>query len=356
MNLSKYSALFLAASLATLAANKGRAEEPLVYFTWAGYDDPSFRKPFTEKYGQDGVQFAFYSSPDEAFAKMKGGFKADIAHACVHDIQKWKNAGLIQPIDTSKIENWKDLIPALRDAPAIQFEGKQWMIPWEWGASSVLYRSDKVTDLKEESYAIMIDPAYKGRTAIIDAFDETYQLAAILAHIKNPLKLEEADYPLVEDMMRKLRDNSRMIWSDPTQLQQALASGEVDVAWGWPNTYASLQKQNVPVKFMLNPKEGLVTWECGYTLPTASGTSRQIAYDFINALEAPESGQALITNFGYGHSNSKSLSLVPKSELELLGLAGDPGKTIEGGNLMGPMPEDQRDRLIQMWTLIKAGG
>src|SRR5690606_381314 len=56
--------LAVAASLSTAAA-----AEPLTYFTWAGYDDPAFRQPFTEKYGENGVSFSFFSSPDEAFAK-----------------------------------------------------------------------------------------------------------------------------------------------------------------------------------------------------------------------------------------------------------------------------------------------
>src|SRR5690348_6795519 len=100
----------------------------LSYFTWGGYDDPSFRKPYTDKYGS-GPKFTFYSGTDEAFAKLQAGFTADVAHPCIHDVKKWKDAGLLQPFDTSKIASWNDLIPALRDAPALKIDGKQWLIP-----------------------------------------------------------------------------------------------------------------------------------------------------------------------------------------------------------------------------------
>jgi spermidine/putrescine-binding protein len=97
---------------ASLPVTAALAAEPLTYFTWAGYDDPAFRQPFIEKYGPESVSFAFFSSPDEAFAKLKAGFKADVAHSCIHDINKWKDAGLIKPIDTSRLQTWNDLIPA----------------------------------------------------------------------------------------------------------------------------------------------------------------------------------------------------------------------------------------------------
>ncbi|HEV7252815.1 MAG TPA: extracellular solute-binding protein [Mesorhizobium sp.] len=351
-SLSAWSAL---AAIAAAQFTSAASAEPLTYFTWAGYDDPAFRKPFTDKHGADSVEFSFFSSPDEAFAKLKAGFKADVAHSCIHDIPKWKEAGLIKPIDTSKLDNWDDLIPALRDAPAVHIDGQQWMIPWEWGASSVIYRADKV-NLPEESYEVLIDPAYQGRTALADAFDEAYQLSAILAGVKDPLNLEESEYAAVEEKMRQLRSNARFIWTEPSQLEQAMASGEIDAAWGWPNSFASLRKQNVDVKFMLQPKEGLVTWQCGFTIPATSDAPEEQVYDFIDALEDPSSGQALVNNFGYGHSNAKALEMVDKARLQELGLAGDANETIKSGNLMGPMPEKQRQRLVEMWTLIKAGG
>jgi spermidine/putrescine transport system substrate-binding protein len=343
------------AGLSALGISIGMAEGTnLTYLTWGGYDDPAFRKPYTDKYG-DGPTFNFYAGTDEAFAKLQAGYEADVAHPCIHDVKKWKDAGLLQPIDTSKLTSWNDLIPALRDAPALTLDGQQWLVPWEWGASSVLYRTDMVK-LDSESFAVMVDPKYKGKTAFPDAFDEIFQLAAVLAGVQKPLALGEEDYPKVEAEFRALRDNARFIWSDPAQLEQALASGEVEIAWGWPNSFKNLQGQNVPVKFMLKPKEKLVTWLCGFAYLKSSAAPAEQVYDFINALEAPESGKALVENFGYGHANAKALAMVPKSNLEALGLSGDPSEFLANGNLLGPMPDDQRKRLIDMWERVKAGG
>ena len=77
-------------------------------------------------------------------------------------------------------------------------------------------------------------------------------------------------------------------------------SGEVVAAWGWPNVYKNLKKDKVQVAFMTKPKEKLVTWLVHRPSQIRKGSETEI-YDFINALEAFESGKALVENWGYGH-------------------------------------------------------
>jgi len=326
----------------------------LSYFTWGGYDDPALLKTYTAKYGA-GPRYTFYSSTDEGFTKLKGGFRADVAHPCLHDVKKWKDAGLLQPIDTASIANWNDLLPALRDAPGLKIDGKQWLVPWEWGASSVIYRTDKVHP-KEQSFQLLLDPKYRGRVTLPDAFDEVFQLAAVLAGVAKPLQMTEADYPRVEQTLRALRDNARFIWTDPAQVDQALASGEVEVAFAWPISFRNLRKQGVPVTYMSEPKEKLVTWLCGFAYLKSSTAPPQEVYDFINALETPASGAQLVQDFGFGHANVLALKQVPPADLAVLGMTSDPSEYLARGNLLGPMSEAQRRRLIELWETIKAGG
>lgn len=353
LHIRQFSAAILA--VLAIAAPVAMAEtSTLKYFTWGGYDDPAFRQPYIAKYGS-GPEFIFYGHPDEAFAKLQAGFQADVAHPCIHDVKKWNDAGLIQPIDTAKVQAWDSIIPALKNAPALMQDNQHFLVPWEWGASSVIYRTDKVQPA-EQSFAILIDPSLKGKVAIVDAFDETYRLAAVLAGVSDPLNLKEEDYPKVQAMMRQLRDNARMIWSDPAQLEQAMASGEVVAAWGWPNSFKNLGKQGIPVAYMLKPKEKLVTWLCGFVVLKSAKAPQEEIYDFINALEDPQSGKALIENWGYGHANALSLKAANKADLDALGLGGDPNEFLANGNLLGPMPEEQRARLVKMWADVKAGG
>lgn len=83
----------------------------LVVFDWSGYEDPLLHEGYTGKYGAEPT-FSFFGDEDEAFEKMRAGFKADIAHPCSQSVVKWREAGLLQPLDTSRIAGWKASIPA----------------------------------------------------------------------------------------------------------------------------------------------------------------------------------------------------------------------------------------------------
>ena len=83
----------------------------LIIFDWSGYEEPDFHPDYVEKHG-DSPTFTFFGDEDEAFEKLRSGFKADLGHPCSQSVVKWREAGLLQPLDTSKIAGWNDLIPA----------------------------------------------------------------------------------------------------------------------------------------------------------------------------------------------------------------------------------------------------
>ena len=134
--------LALAAALtvgagAVLAYAEGGGD--LVVFDWSGYEDPLLHPDYTAKYGAEPT-FAFFGDEDEAFEKMRAGFKADIAHPCSQSVTKWRAAGILQPLDTSRITGWKDLNPgimAMKDL-AVTADGKAWFMPFDWGNTSLL--------------------------------------------------------------------------------------------------------------------------------------------------------------------------------------------------------------------------
>ena len=100
-------------------------------FDWSGYEDPSFHPKYVEKHG-DLPTFAFFGDEDEAFEKVRSGFKADLGHPCSQSVVKWREAGLLQPLDTSKITGWKDLNPgimAMKDLATTPPDGKAWFMP-----------------------------------------------------------------------------------------------------------------------------------------------------------------------------------------------------------------------------------
>ncbi len=92
-------------------ATAAAADQP-TYFTWGGWDDPAYHPTYIEKFGEP-PNFATYGGSEEGFTKMRAGFIVDVAHPCNVEIPRWIASGLFQPLDTSKLSNWKDLVPQL---------------------------------------------------------------------------------------------------------------------------------------------------------------------------------------------------------------------------------------------------
>ena len=326
------------------------AEDKLQYFTWSGYELPEFNKSFLAAH-PDGVEASMFGDDDDAFTKVKAGFRPDVAHPCYDKVARWNKEGLLQPIDTKRIKNWDSIFPVFKNLPDLQAgDGKVWMVPWDWGNTSILYRTDLVVN-PEASWNLLWDKQYAGRMATIDAVHDTPVVAALLAGV-NPFDMTAAEMDKVADKLREQRPLLSNYTTDMTSVEQALSSGALVAAMTWNASATTLKKQGVPVEFM-KPKEGMLTWACGYVL-LKDAKNVDLAYDFINSRLETESGKYLIEAYGYGSSTSSAFAAVPKEELDRLQLPDDPEVMLKTTVFTGPMK--QNDELAKMFEKVKAGG
>ncbi len=326
------------------------AADKLTYFTWSGYELPDFNKSFLAAH-PDGVEASMFTDDDDAFAKVKAGFRSDIAHPCYDKIARWNKEGLLQPIDTKRLKNWDKVFPVFKNLPDIQAgDGKVWMVPWDWGNTSITYRTDLIKN-PEMSWNLLWDKQYSGRMSTIDAVHDTPVVAAIVAGV-NPFDLSQADMEKVGAKLREQRPLMRNYSTDVTSVQQALASGEVIAAMTWNDSAVALKKQGVSVEFM-KPKEGMLTWTCGFVL-MKDAKNVDLAYDFMNSRMEPASSKELISQYGYGTANSEAFTLVPKEELDRLQLPADPEIALKTTIFLHPLK--QNDDLTKLFEKVKAGG
>lgn len=337
-----------------LAGRSANAEGVnLTVFEWSGYDDPSLCPDYVEKYGGP-PNYAIFSEEEEAYQKLRAGFKVDMSHPCTLSVARWRDAGLIKPIDTSRVPRWKDIPESMLGAKGIRHDGKTWFMPFDWGNSTIIYREDEIKDAVQ-SYKLLLDPSLKGRISIFDSVDEAFVIAAGILGYKSHMDLTDDQMKKCADVLREIHKNVRFYWSDPTQLQQAMASGEVTAAWAWTDSYMALKGENVDVKFMF-PKEGLSTWMCGFVLNVDGPGDENQAYDYLNATLDPKVGKVLIDDWGYGHSNAQSYKLAESQIAKDLGLTGDITKFLDGTRFQGEIAPEKRDKMIEMFETVKLGG
>src|ERR1700756_527482 len=159
------------------------AGDQATFFTWAGYDTPDFFVPYVKKHGKPNTPV--FADEQEAFQKLQAGFVADVAHPCSGRLVRWRNAGLIQPMDTSKLSNFGDLYPVLTKINTANLDGKQWFAPIDWGNTGVLYRTDKVKP-KEDSYSLLWDERYKGSISMGEDITDTAIIGGLYVGVKDP--------------------------------------------------------------------------------------------------------------------------------------------------------------------------
>lgn len=93
--------------------NSGESKE-LNVICWSEYLPDDVLKGFEEKYGVT-VNMTTFTDPDEMLAKVKSGSKGtyDMIIGPAQDIDILKSQDLIQKLDTSKIENFKNIDEAI---------------------------------------------------------------------------------------------------------------------------------------------------------------------------------------------------------------------------------------------------
>jgi spermidine/putrescine transport system substrate-binding protein len=140
-------------------------------------------------------------------------------------------------------------------------------------------------------------------------------------------------------------------WSDPSQLSQLMASGEIQIAWAWNDSIALLRQQDFPVGFQRQAAEGASSWFCGYVNLKDGPGSEDQAYDFINAWLDDGSAAGLLENFGYAATQMAGMANISAEELKAADA--DPIST----TLLAQTPLDpaMRDRMVAEFENIKSG-
>ena len=289
-------ALALSVASAPLTATAGGAD--LTVFDWSGYEDTGFFGSYMEEYNE-APSYTFFGSQEEAFTKLQSGFTADLAHPCSDAVRKWVAADLIKPLDPAKLDHWDALLPQIKEVDGIMIDGEVYMMPFEWGNTGLIYRTDKIAD-DAISLQLLADPAYQGKVAIPDAASSAYALAALATgNAADYTKMSDEQFQEASDYLRKVHPNVRFYWSDAGQMDQAMASGELEMGWAWNQSELNLIWNDTPAKMMRDVDKGIATWVCGYVHLKSSTASDDQVYDLLNALSAKESGKYIIESWGY---------------------------------------------------------
>ena len=76
--------------------------------TWPGYDRAEFYGPYLDSHGAP-PQLVIFDDLDQAHSRLLTGWRGDLLHPCFEVVEQWRDAGYLQPINTNRLSNSKEL-------------------------------------------------------------------------------------------------------------------------------------------------------------------------------------------------------------------------------------------------------
>jgi spermidine/putrescine transport system substrate-binding protein len=340
----------LGASTIALASSAALAQDSdLLVFDYSGFEDPAYHSKYLEKHGTSPT-YSFFGDEDEAFQKLRSGFRSDVTHICGGSVTKWVASGLLEPWDKSRIEAYADLDANLLGTDVASGEADLYFIPSDWGATEILYNTEKVPAEDVSSLDVFLNPAYAQRITIPDNVDDAYALAYLATGVTDWTKATEEQFQAASAWLRQVHPNLRTYWTDPAELASLHATGEILVSWAWNESLPALADEGVPIGYQREAEEGSSLWLCGFVNMKDAPGSEDKAYDFVNAFLDPSSTAPLV-EAGYGHANAVAMTQFGAEELAAVGMGPINGPVLA----QLPMPGEMREKQTATFERIKAG-
>jgi spermidine/putrescine transport system substrate-binding protein len=312
--------------------------------------DPVYMETFVEKYPNIELETAAFGSNEEAVAKIQAGFEADVVNSCVDEATlEMVNKGMYQPLDVSRLENWDDIWPGMKELPGVIVDGETFIVPVDAGTAGIMYNADEITT-PPTSWTDLFDPQYAGRASMEDLAITALDIGALANGIENPLEMTPDQLEMVKQYLIDHRDQFRTFWKGEADVKAQFKSGEIVISSGYPGTAKSLRKEGVNVQFAA-ADEGQMLWTCGYGIsPDIAEENLDAAYALLNWYTSLPPQIYAATNWNYLTSNRGIIDAVPQKVVEEASL--DSLFTLE--NAIPASPPDDRAAWVAAWTEVKA--
>ncbi len=340
-------ALLLSACAGGPSGPAEQRNDSLTVLEWSGYESETYWGPFAEKYPDIQPDYAFFSEDAEALAKAQSGFYFDVVHPCGSWWGLYVEAGLVQPLDVSRLSNFDKLFPELTQHGVIN--GQQYFIPWDWAFESITVRTDLVDEVPT-SWADLWDPQYAGQISIFDSGESTFYTAALALGLDPYNTTPEQDEQIKQKLI-ELKPNLLTYWSDYTEIIQLLSTGDVAVgANTWNDAWSTLAEEGYEIEY-IDPLEGRISYACGFGI-SADSQNVDLAYDYINALIDAESNANMANDFYYGAANRDSVALLDPALVAKFGY--DDLSILDQTNFQHPLTQEQREKMTRIWNEVKS--
>ena len=313
------------------------------------------------------VIYDVYESQEAIDSKLLAGSSGyDVVSHSGSSIARLIPAGILQPIDKSKLDNFKHMRPDVMAQLGADWDpGNQYVVPYMWGTHGVTYNEALVREIYPDapigSLDLIFDPEHISKidacgVAFLDAPTDMVPMA--LSYLGfDPSSTNKADYKAVEQMLLKIRP---YIKTFDNYAYQRLVEREfcVVTSWGPDGLLAMSQAAEldtgVELGFFIPPgKDAAIFWVDGWVIP-ADAENVENAHLFLNYMMRPEVGAADTNYLKYATANKDAFDLIDPS-VTSSPAAFPPPEAVALMYTSAVLPPKIERLLTRTWTNFKAG-
>ena len=256
---------------------------------------------YTKEFGGDGLKYTYIVNDTQAVNKARSSGPYDLLHPCIENLPDYVNGGLVQPWDTSLLPSFKNLNPVLTQRG--QMNGQQYMIPWDWGYGSLLYRTDKIAPADATGWELAWNPAYKGKISLWSGASTNFEIAALKLGFPHMDNLDSAQLEAAKQALIQQKPLNKLYWSSEYgQEQPNFKSGTTWITYAWQDSLVSMTNAGLKCAF-LDPSQGRLSWLCGFMLG-AKTENYYHAHDYVESYINHDASVDMVNLFYYGNANA----------------------------------------------------
>jgi putative spermidine/putrescine transport system substrate-binding protein len=283
----------IAAALAVPASGATKASAgQLNLIAWEGYTQAQWVKPFQKQSGCT-VHAKYAGSSDEMVTLMRsgGGGQYDMVSASGDASLRLIYGKDVQPVDPSRVPDYKNFVGAFRSPPNNTVGGKHYGISLQWGPNTLLYNT-KLVKPAPTSWAALYSPKYKGKVTVPDNPIQIADAALYLMKTKpglgitDPYELNKTQFDAAISLLKKQKPLIKKYWALASDEIDLFKNGDAVIGASWPYQTNTLIAAKAPVKELV-PKEGATGWLDTWML-SAKSKNVDCAYKWLAWISTPK--------------------------------------------------------------------
>lgn len=354
-----------AALAASLSSPVIAADKVLHVYNWSDYIAEDTIAGFEKETGIKVVYDVFDSNEVLEAKLLAGSTGFDLVVPSAAFLGRQIQAGIFQPLDKSRLSNYKNLDKELMGRLEIVDPGNKYAIPYLWGTTGIGYNPGKVEkalggDAPVNSWDLVlkkenISKLHDCGVAFLDAPSEIIPMALKYLGL-DPNSKNPKDYEAAGKLLAEVRPHITYFHS--SQYINDLANGDICVAVGWSGDIlqaadrAAEADAGVEVLYVI-PQEGAAMWFDMLAMPKDAKNVDE-AYLFLDYLMRPEVIAGISDYVAYANGNAASYELIDEE------IRNDPGiypsEDAEKNLYTFEVMPAKIDRITtRTWTRVKTG-